>query len=424
VGVAVALACGGVLASGVGSASAAVTTITVGANSSEKLGLDAVISQFERANPNIKITPVYGINRAPVLNTQFQAGSAPDVVGLIGGNGIPPSLVQYAKAGYLVNLSSAPWIPKLPSFIKNRAVTFNGTVYAWPSLSYSTGVMYNRTLFKRLGLKVPQTFNQLLALCGAIRDKAPNMTPLAWPGTASSLKVDPIIMSAMSQVYARNPRWDQQRSAGKVKFQTTPGWRTAVGSIVRLRDAKCFAPSSASDSYTQSIGQIAGEQAAMMFAGDVLLPTLRAVNRKVAFGMFPLPGRSKAETYIVMDPGENFAVNAKSKNIRAARDFVDFLAQAEQSRIFSKLVGLVSPQAYARARAHARDQKAVVKTLGKDRALFAPYVSRIVVNPTYTWPSSDVAGAMAQTAQGLFNGQSTVDDVLKAMDTAWSRASK
>lgn len=417
VGVAIAFAISSVLAAcGSGGGGGTDGTITLSANLVEKPALDAIIRKFERAHPNITVKPTYATvqERAPLLSTQFQAGTAPDVIGLVGGNAHPAPLFQYAKSGKLVDLSSAPWVARLPSFMK-PVVSVNGAVYGGQALVYTTATIYNRPLFERLGLKVPETFDQFLALCGAIRDKAPNVTPLAWPGSIPAVITDVMTMSASSDVYARNPQWNQQRQRGEVKFQTTPGWRNAIERIVRMRDAKCFGPSTVSDTFQQSVAQMAGEKAAMLMGADALLPALRAANPKTEFGMFPLPGRTKDETYIVLDPNENFAVNKKSGNISAAREFVDFLAQPEQSRILAKTVGTVAPQDYARA----RDAKVSAKALGKDHELFAPHASRFVVNPSNLWPTPEIASEMAQAAQGLFSGQSTVDDVLKAADEAW-----
>ena len=100
VSVAIACALGAVGAtSGVATAGAA-TRVSLLADASDKPGLQAVIYNYERANPDIKIDATYlsVAQRGPLLTTQFQAGNAPDVVVLLAGSGFPPSFFQFAKA--------------------------------------------------------------------------------------------------------------------------------------------------------------------------------------------------------------------------------------------------------------------------------------------------------------------------------------
>ncbi|MGM5068688.1 ABC transporter substrate-binding protein [Rhodococcus qingshengii] len=418
IGMTVAIAMASALA-GCGTGGSDGTVITLSANLIEKPGMDAAIADFEEANPGVTVQPAYAAqsDRGPVLSTQIQAGSGPDIVGLVGGSGAPPSVFQFAEGGKLSDLSSAPWAGDLPEFTK-PAVTFEEKVSALPSLTYVVASIYNVTLFERLGLEVPQTFDQMVAACGAIRDNDPDLIPIAWPGTSPVYIIDAIMTAAMGEVYAQNPDWDAQRDRGEVKFQTTPGWKDAVEHIVRLREAECFGPSTASDTYQQSVAQVAGEQAAMLIGGDILLPVVRAANAEAQFGIFPLPGETEEKTHVLLDPAGNFALNESSQNADAARAFLDFLATPEQSDRFAASIGTVSRQDYARS----SDPDVAREALGDDHALLAPYSSRFVLNPSYTWPSSTIVSALADAGQGLFTGQLTADDVLKAADDAWDQS--
>ncbi|MBY4208083.1 extracellular solute-binding protein [Rhodococcus fascians] len=404
---------------GCGTGEADGTVITLSANLIEQPGMDAIIADFEAANPDVTVKPAYAAqsDRGSVLSTQIQAGSGPDIVGLVGGSGAPPSVFQFAAGDKLADLSSTPWAADLPEFTK-PAVTFEGTVAALPALTYVVASIYNASLFERQGLEVPETFDELLAACSSIRGENPDMIPIAWPGTSPVYMIDFILMGAMSEVYAQNPDWDDQRARGEVKFQTTPGWKAAVERVIRLKDAECFGPSTPSDTFQQSVSQVASEQAAMMIGGDILLPVVRAANEKDQFGVFPVPGTTPEETYVLLDPAGNFAINAASDNADAARKFIDFLATSDQSDRFSKSIGTVSRQDYARS----SDPGVAAEALGEDHSLLAPYASRFVLNPTYTWPSSTIVTALSDAGQGLFTGQSTPDDVLQAADDAWDQA--
>ena len=435
VSVAIACALGAVGAtSGVATAGAA-TRVSLLADASDKPGLQAVIYNYERANPDIKIDATYlsVAQRGPLLTTQFQAGNAPDVVVLRGGNGFPPSLVQFAGADRLDPVSSARMRAQpVPSYVR-PALTYKGKVYARPLGTTPSVMMDNMSLLKRLGLKRPETFGETIKLCRAIRAKAPNITPITVPGTVVDLFTTFIVVHALNEVYDKNPRWDQQRSAGKVKFQTTPGWRTAVQDLKSLIDAKCFGPNVPAESPTQSAGIMADGKAAIVWAGPQLLSITRTVSKsRDRFGMFQLPQKSRAKTFVVINASANLAVNKKAGNIAAARRFVDFAARPDQNRIYAHLVSTGIASAWERARSRALDKNGLTKadltanrkTLGPDMGWAAPYGARITILRYVLWPAPEISLAIAQQALGLFTGQSSVDSVLKAADAAWDKAIK
>ena len=70
--------------------------------------------------------------RGQLLGTQFQARNAPDAMVLLGGNGFPPAVFPYAKAGYLDPISSARLREvAMASFVK-PALGVKNAVYARP----------------------------------------------------------------------------------------------------------------------------------------------------------------------------------------------------------------------------------------------------------------------------------------------------
>ena len=177
--------------------------------------------------------------------------------------------------------------------------------------------MENITILKRLGVKRPETLGEMIKACRAIRAKAPNLTPITTPGVPNNF-VNMVIGNAVSEVYEKNPRWDQQRSAGKVKFQTTPGWRTAVQGLKGLIDAKCFGPNVPAETFTQSVSNMVTQKAAMVWASSQLLSIMRNTTKNNdKYAMFAIPGKSKAKTNLMVAPSSNLAVNAKSSNLAA-----------------------------------------------------------------------------------------------------------
>ena len=102
------------------------------------------------------------------------------------------------------------------------------------------GVFTNDDLFKKLGLSVPQTFPQLLALCQ--RAKADGTVALELDaGNPGDLGLD-IVELAVATVYGKDKSWPAELRSGTVTFDGTPGWRQALQELIDMNNAGCFQP--------------------------------------------------------------------------------------------------------------------------------------------------------------------------------------
>jgi arabinogalactan oligomer/maltooligosaccharide transport system substrate-binding protein len=131
----------------------------------------ALVSDFEKANPNITVKYV----NVPFADaqTKFQtaAGSkgAPDVlradVGWTSG---------FAKAGYLVPLDGTAATADSGSFEKQLVTqaSYGGHQYGVPLVTDTLGLMYNKQLFTKAGItKAPTTWDELKADAALIKTK-------------------------------------------------------------------------------------------------------------------------------------------------------------------------------------------------------------------------------------------------------------
>ncbi len=149
----------------------------------------AALSAFEAANPGVHVELVEmddDVYQKMGLVTLFVGGSPPDVYFQWGGYQVR----KWANAGYALDLS-----PDFPPAERARYLPFtwasclgdDGRVYLWPnSASVTTVLWYRPSLFARLGLVPPATWEQFLQLCARV--KAAGHAPLAvgnrelWPG--------------------------------------------------------------------------------------------------------------------------------------------------------------------------------------------------------------------------------------------------
>ena len=147
------------------------------------------LSRFEQAHPGVRVQlqemsdEVY---QQMGLVTLFAGGTPPDIYFQWGGYGVR----RYAAAGYALDLT-----PQFTPGERSRyypacwssAAAADGHVYLWPDASSITTVFwYRASLFRRLGLREPQSWGDLLGTGERLREAG--VIPLAvgnrelWPG--------------------------------------------------------------------------------------------------------------------------------------------------------------------------------------------------------------------------------------------------
>lgn len=368
----------------------------------------ALAKNYQAANPGVEIKIEYYpiATYQQTLLSQLQAGNGPDLIFGNGGSGQPYGFLELNKAGRVANLAGAPWVKRIPPSARPDYIV-GKKVVGMPLGNVFIGPLYDRAGFAALKLKVPQTFAQLLNVCKVAR--ANGKAAISIAGTAFPNIGIWMMMLAGSTVYSKDPNWNQKRIANKVTFQNSPGWRLAVGRFKTMADNGCFQDGAAGGTIPANWSNVATGKTLMMGAPAGSINSIRSVKPDVDAGAFPFPGTTTADTKALVGLTDGIAVNSASSNIAEAKKFLNFTQREGQSRIWAK-INLASSLVDANA-----------GKVPKEVSLFSPYVKakKTVAFPNLAWPNGSVYLALGQMGQGLLTGQTTVDQVLKAMDDKW-----
>ncbi|MFI0372902.1 ABC transporter substrate-binding protein [Actinomadura sp. 1N219] len=400
--VVLAAGCGG---SGGGSGNA---SLRMYASPAVKDGLDPIVKEFNDANaPRIKMTVQYvpAPKIGPATTTELQGGNPPDVLNISpgsggGATGLP--LHKLAKARRLADVTNKPWAKDVPALLA-PTVTYEGKAYALV-VGVSTHFMdYTVTELEDWRLKPPGTFDELLKLCGEIRghDKYALV-----PGAADQAGNRMLLQSfAAANVYSDDPKWDEKRAAGQVKFQTTPGWRQTFQQVADMINADCYYPGGAGRTTEEGKNlQIKSDKATMGIGPSTASSYVTRRNPARKWAAVPVPGRRQS---ILPLEVSGLSVAAKGDNVEEATKFLDFVAQKRD--LYAEKTGAFSPAQMERG--ELPDFLKPLEPLAKQ--------GRYSLGASTMWPSDAPAQAAYKTMAGLYNKTRTVDDVLKAMDEAW-----
>jgi multiple sugar transport system substrate-binding protein len=171
-----------------------------GYSDAEADSLNALLDEWNGANPDIQVEPFFVNNDKALqkLTVALQGGEPPDITYQYGS-----SLPQLAAAPGLVDLTE--WVQepdvKWEDFIPGArsAATFEGKVLGLPALIDDLAIVYNKTLFDEAGLEYPTdqwTWDDLRAAAMALTDQADKRFGFAYPMDASEDSVwhyDPLL---------------------------------------------------------------------------------------------------------------------------------------------------------------------------------------------------------------------------------------
>jgi raffinose/stachyose/melibiose transport system substrate-binding protein len=407
-------ACGGGSSPASSATNAPNVDLSMVFNNSSTVQMNSVIKDFQTQYPNITIHAQY-VDGASIFQTllpSIQAGNAPDLFQTQPGS--PASPDTLGAAGKLLDLTSESWTKSLNPTVK-PFLSSGSKVYGLPVLVGPHGVAYNKDLFTKLGLTIPTTFSQLLAMCPTITAAGKIPMANAFAGTL----VTGIVMGQMLEaefVYNKQPKFDAMRKAGQVMFVTSPEWRNLFNAVVSLKGAGCFGKTPQGITLTDSFNQFAKGDAVMSILAWAQMGQALQINSSLPYAFFNLPAAQASDTSASAAVSVVLAVSAKTAHPAEAKKFIDFLASPTGAADYVGTGGgglTESDIATAKVPAFASAMQPSIKA-GKLIVSLHAYP-----NPTFQIGPSGVAGSIT----GLITGQATVDSALKSLDYLWDHPS-
>ena len=365
---------------------------------------------YEKLHPGVTITlqSLPAESYAQAITTRVEGGNAPDVFQAESGSGQTDSIQGFAKAGQLLPLTD-PQVKKDLAPARLAQFQYNGTIYAVSLGSSVNGIVYNDQAAKASGvtLTASSTFSDVLQACAAAKAKGKALFALA--GAAPPNTGILALIIATSAVYGPDPGWDAQRTAGKVKFATTPSWTATLNSIVQMNKAGCYQPGAESagfDAITNgsSRGLVFGFFAPGGAAHDIYV----ASGGHVSLVVLPFPALS-GTTYASLSSDVAITGSAHTKSPKLVASFLAYLASPAGQKIMAAGSGYF-PVGTTDVSALPAQYKPVASMItSKQTRNF----------PTVNWPNGKIYADLGSGVQGLLTGQQTAQQVLQQMDSDW-----
>lgn len=377
------------------------------ANDADDYYEQLAVEYAESAGIEIEVIPYPSDAYNTQLTTQLQAGNAADMMILSPGTGQPISVITLADAGFLEPLgeTSASILP-VGSEVQFQ---IDGETYAQPTALTPVGMVFNVTAGDEVGVEYPETYEDLLEACATARDGGKTFSVLAGGVPFNTGLFAQLI--AATRVYAENPDWNEQRTAGDVTFADS-GWRDVLEDVVEMNDSGCFQDGAAGGTFDNITAGLGGGTAL-----TASVPGSAAASISTATGsdlnVQAFPPADGQEPFTLTGANYAWGINASSDDAvkASAQAFLDWAAEPENAQHFAEISG-------------------AVPITGIDAATLLPSyepIGELLSTGAYTsipnsaWPNPAVYDTLGAGVQGLLTGQMTVDQVLEEMDAAWDQ---
>jgi len=366
--------------------------------------LDKLAKLFHDQNPDITVEiETAGKDFRTILKTKIASNNMPDIYNMKEAGYM---LKSFVDSGIALDLTDEPFIKRIAETAK-PAVTYEGKIYALPLDLAGLGVIYNKDIFKKAGISSPpKTVSELKEDIQKIKDIGVIPFGVAFKD-AWTLRQ----MFAMGQAATVKPiEFAEEMNAGKAQF-----WNDKMNKAFETYDliAENCNEKPMESNYTTQTALFAQGKVAMMTQGLWAMKMVHEINPNIKAGMFGLPVFEDPDmARLMVDDDYKIAINAKSKNVEAAKKFLGFMTSKAATDIWIKECHLISS---------VKGTK--VDVIGPVAIDIKNYVNS---NKTYPWGyaywPSGLANEIGRVMQEYYLGNLSKKGVCSTMDDLWKKA--
>ena len=313
-----------------------------------------VAKDYEKLHPGVRVT----------LDQQTDDSVKDKTKALVASNSLPDIYFSwtgnwgenFVRGNRAVDLGkvvgpNTPWGKTLtPAAV--AAFVWNGKNYGVPLYLDAKFMGYNKTVFTKLGIGVPKTFDELLTACDTIRKSG--LTPIsfgnkeAWPA-----------IHYIGQLLAyRVPQATLEKDFDpKTASYADPGYVQALDDFKQLETRCTDGGGTNGISYETAIQNFSDLKSAMYYQEILEFDGSASPQQKLKqseFGFFVLPPPADAHgtPNAIEGAPEGYMINTRSKHVGLALDFMKFVTSKANGEVLSappygqpsSVIGAVTPQ--------------------------------------------------------------------------------
>ena len=259
-----------------------------------------------------------------IVKTRLVAGDMDDISFYNSGS----LFMALNPSRHFVDLTDEPFMAKVISSFKTT-VSQNGRVYAAPAETIMAGGwFYNKKVYADLGLKVPTTWNELMANCEKIKASGKTAVIASYKDSWTSQL---LVLADYYNVQAKNPNFAQDYTAKKAGFANTPAALKGFEHLQEIYQRGFINKDPVATTFEEALLRLASGDGAHYPMLTFAFANLKALapDKVNDIGFFAQPGESAATNGLTVWMPANLAIYKNGKNVEAAKKWIEFFLSAE-----------------------------------------------------------------------------------------------
>lgn len=222
---------------------------------------------------------------------------------------------------YFVDLQNEPYVQEyIEAYTKS--VSRNGKIFGYPA-SYSTivGVLYNKEVYKQLGLSIPTNWDHFIANCKVIQSagKVPVVASFKDDWTSQFL-----FIGGQYAVTKREPEFLKAFLEHRASFSDSEVYKESFEKQRELYDLKLYNSDYLTMNNTKALELMTSAKGAHYIVNsgflDVIHKDYSYANNSIGF--FPIPGNTDNETGLTIMLPSSFYINKYSEHIELSKKWL------------------------------------------------------------------------------------------------------
>lgn len=258
-----------------------ITLVYAFQNSQWSACVEEVVRRFEEAYPDIHVH----------YEIQYEDAVYEDVLFRLAARDELGDVVQIKEPYAWANSGLIAPLPASLTEQVRTTCTVEDKTYGVCALGTTTGIVYNKAIFDRLGLTLPNTYEEFLALCDTLQENG--ITPLGVGGQDLWHFEYWLNHFLRADILSREPDFLAQCSAGE------RDWNDPLITNMLTHFNELFARGYVHESWPSTPDGsmaylLAEEQVAMIFSGPWLVSDAKALDDTLSLGWFYVPNEDGA----------------------------------------------------------------------------------------------------------------------------------
>ena len=288
---------------------------------------EQIMADFNASHDDIYLNLQSPADAVTVMKTRFVRENYPDVIG-IGGDA---DYASFVDSEILADVSDYTGLENVnPAYVDIlKSVTYvpMDGIYGVPYVANAAGMLYNKQMFAVKGWEIPQTWDDLIALCDEIVAEG-EVAPF-YLGYADTWT----ILSPWNSITVNMVPSDLARlvNAGEAKFADYYGEPARrMRQMLKYSQTTIGDPGPFSIQYNDACTRFGNGMSAMFPCGSFAVPQIMRAGTDIEVGMFAMPSAENPDDRIVVSGVDlQWCVAETCEHKDAVYEVLDFLSSPE-----------------------------------------------------------------------------------------------